>query len=220
MDTLNWERLLPPTLDVVLATDDAPLAVRVHLGRLADHRTTSDRGGDGLVADGQGADARRCTPPGWPRRGFTAVTFDFAGFGASGGEPAPDRAAGRARWPTSPPSSTPAGALVGRPRAVGLLAVCASAQYALGALARGLPVACLGQRGRLVPRLRSVAPLLRRPDGRGATGWREAAPALRGGRRAPSRRRTAPGTTRAGMSLEMDYYASPARGAVPSGATR
>src|SRR5689334_22110634 len=73
-------------------------------------------------------------------RGYTAITFDFAGFGASGGglrqAELPLRKAADLRaaldWAASLSWVTPGGP--------GLVAVCASAQYALAAIAGGARV--------------------------------------------------------------------------------
>ena len=151
-------------------------------------------------------------------RGYTAFTFDFAGFGQSGGAPR------QFESPTRKVSDIAAAvrfvstqSLV-RPGGPGFLAVCASAQYALAAVARGAPVASFCSVAGWFHDLRSVAPLyggdegvadrLRRAadalDRYLATGEVVTVPAYE------------PGNDRAGMSFPLDYYGDPARGAVPA----
>src|SRR5262245_29737630 len=73
-------------------------------------------------------------------RGYTAFTFDFAGFGESAGVPA------QAEIPTRKISDIIAAAnfvstmSFVKPGAIGHLAICASAQYTLAALATGAPI--------------------------------------------------------------------------------
>jgi pimeloyl-ACP methyl ester carboxylesterase len=74
------------------------------------------------------------------RRGFTALTFDFTGFGQSPGEPR------QAEFPSRKINDLKAVAdfaatLVRRKRGIGLLAICASAQYGLTAMAQGARLA-------------------------------------------------------------------------------
>lgn len=100
---------------------------------------------------------------------------------------------------------------------VGVLAVCASAQYALGALARGLPVASFASVAGWFHDIESVAPFYG-----GDAGVQE-----RLGRADAAARAYAdsgdlclvpaygPGDDRAGMSIEMGYYADADRGNLP-----
>lgn len=109
-----------------------PLAARLHTGPGRRARGRPDR----LLADGQGADARpvrfRARRP-WLG---AAVIVDFAGFGASGGEPR------QLESPAREIADLPAVlAHVGtlsqvRPGPPAVLAVCASAQYAVATAAR------------------------------------------------------------------------------------
>jgi uncharacterized protein len=148
------------------------------------------------------------------RRGWTAFTFDFAGFGGSGG--APRQFESPARKIADLTAAVAYARTLGRP--VHLLSVCASAQYAFAAVAAGLPVAGVA----------SVA------------GWfHDAASveALYGGAAGVSARLARadaaldrwlssgslvtvpaydPADERAGMSMPLDYYGDPARGAIPS----
>lgn len=151
-------------------------------------------------------------------RGYTAVTFDFAGFGASGG------GLRQVEVPTRKIANL--AAVVDHTRSlslingdrIGVLGVCASAQYALGALARGLPVAAFAAVAGWFHDVRTVAPFYGGDDGvrqrlerssRAATryaasGELSIVPAY------------GPGDDRAGMATELDYYADPQRGAIPA----
>lgn len=151
------------------------------------------------------------------RRGYTAVTFDFAGWGESGGDPRqaelPERKiadivaaaqfASRLSWATR--------------GGVGYVGVCASAQYALAAIAQGAPIRAFASVAGWFHDLASVAPFYGGAEGV-AQRLRRAQEAtelfLRTGelRMVPA---YDPGNEIAGMFLEMDYYGNPQRGAVP-----
>jgi len=149
--------------------------------------------------------------------GFVAVTFDFAGFGASGGSlrqvEAPVRKmrnlAAVVDWLRSE-----SGVEAER---IGVLAVCASAQYALGALARGLPVSALVSVAGWFHDRTSVAPFYGGDDGVAERLQRaEAASQSHLAGTAPSLVPAyAPDDDRAGMTMTMDYYSNPLRGGVP-----
>jgi fermentation-respiration switch protein FrsA (DUF1100 family) len=143
-------------------------------------------------------------------RGFTAFTFDFAGFGESGGQPR------QAEIPTRKIADIQAvAAYVStlsfvQPTKIGYLAVCASAQYALAAIATGAAIASFVSVAGWFHDLASVAPFyggaegvaLRLDRGRAAleeyqrTGSVRMVPAYEAG------------NDRAGMFLPMDYYAN------------
>jgi fermentation-respiration switch protein FrsA (DUF1100 family) len=151
-------------------------------------------------------------------RGYTAFTFDFTGFGESGGVPA------QAEIPMRKISDIVAAAnfvstmSFVKPGAIGHLAICASAQYTLAALAAGAPIRSFvsvagwyhdtssvaqfygGDEGvakRLGHAERAIEKFVR-------TGEVEMVPADK------------PGDELAGMYFELDYYGNPKRGAVPS----
>jgi hypothetical protein len=103
------------------------------------------------------------------------------------------------------------------PGGVGYLAVCASAQYALAAIAGGAPIRSFASVAGWYHDTASVAPFYGGADGvtLRITRAREAFDAfLRTGEV-----RTVPayqdGNDRAGMFFELDYYANPERGAIP-----
>jgi fermentation-respiration switch protein FrsA (DUF1100 family) len=150
--------------------------------------------------------------------GYTAFIFDFSGFGASQGEPR------QAEIPARKIADIGAAVEFVKtlsfvdPERVGCLAICASAQYTLAALARGAEVRSFASVAGWFHDSASVAPFyggeagveLRLARARQAIeaysqrGTLVTAPAYRAG------------DDRAGMCFELDYYALPARGAVPT----
>jgi dienelactone hydrolase len=203
--------------DVVLMQGDVPLALRFHrpAGSGTTRLPTVVCLGSWLTVKEQMADlyAERLA-----RAGLTAVTFDFSGFGASGG---------RLRQTEMPTRKiADLGTVVDFLRTlstvdadrIGVLGVCASAQYVLGALARGLGVASFVAVAGWFHDLDSVAPFY---GGAGGVASRlarssEASRTLLSSGTAPSVPAYAARDERAGMFIEMDYYANPTRGAVPS----
>jgi hypothetical protein len=148
-------------------------------------------------------------------RGFTAFTFDFSGWGASGGA--------LRHWELPTQKARDIAAAVdfvsslslSGPR-VGHLAVCASAQYALRAAAGAARIASLVTVAGWFHDAASVAPFY---GGEAGVSRRleRASDALVEYRRSGDLRMVpayAVGDERAGMFFEMDYYANPARGAV------
>lgn len=151
-------------------------------------------------------------------RGYTTFIFDFAGFGESAGAPR------QAEIPDRKISDLIAAAdflstlsLV-KPNALSHLAICASAQYGLAALARGSRVdrfisiagwyhdttsvaAFYGGLTGVARRLEAARAAFERYH---ATGQVEMAPAYKRG------------DETAGMFFESDYYANASRGAVPA----
>jgi hypothetical protein len=204
------------TQDTVVTSGGRPLAVRVH--------RAADAGWDpqpGVVVTGSWLTVKEQMPDLYAGRlataGFTALTFDFSGFGASGGDPAQTELPAR--------KLADMAAVVDAARSLswidadrlGVVSVCASAQYTLGALARGLPVGAFAAVAGWFHDLASVAPFYGGAEGVSAklalasdaarryaeTGELATVPAY------------AAGDVDAGMSMEMDYYANPRRGAVP-----
>ncbi len=205
--------------DLVVPDGDVPLAVRLHLPD-AGH----DRSGSlpAVVVTGSWLTVKEQMPDLYAARlaekGFVAVTFDFAGFGASGGS------LRQTEIPVRKMRNL--GAVVDWLRStsgvdsqrIGVLGVCASAQYTLGALARGLPVAAFVSVAGWFHDQDSLAPFYGGADGVAERLDRAEAAvrALVGGGDARLAPAYGPGDDRAGMMMEMDYYANPARGAVPS----
>ena len=150
-------------------------------------------------------------------RGFTVFTFDFAGFGESGGEPRQAEIPARKIGDITAAARYVANLSFVRPGKVGYLAVCASAQYALAAIAAGAPIASLASVAGWFHDTATVAPFYGGLDG---VRLRLERASLALDRYLRSREVvTVPayeaGNDRAGMFFELDYYASPERGAVP-----
>jgi uncharacterized protein len=155
---------------------------------------------------------------GLAERGYLAVTFDFSGFGTSGGTlrqtemPARKIAdiAAAVRWVSSMSDVASGG--------VGVTAVCASAQYTLAAMAAGVPVGSFASVAGWFHDTASVAAFYGGLDGVAARLERADAATeeyLRTGK-APTVAAYASGDQTAGMFVDMDYYANHERGAIPS----
>ena len=201
--------------DVVVSGDGVPLAVRVHrlAGPASERRPAVVVTGSWLTVKEQMADlyAARLAA-----RGFTAVTFDPAGFGASGGAlRQTELPVGKMRDLAAVVDHLASSSLVD-PARIGVLAVCASAQYALGALARGLPVASFVGVAGWFHDAASVAPFYGGAEGVEEKLDRASRAAARFARTGELTMVPAygPGDPTAGMSMELDYYADPDRGAV------
>jgi uncharacterized protein len=150
------------------------------------------------------------------RRGYTAFTFDFTGFGESRGEPRqlelPDR---KIKDMIAAVNFLSTCAFV-QPEGVGYLAICASSQYALWAIARGAPIAAFASVAGWHHDAKTVAGFYGGPEGvrqrigrareafdhYSKTGDVRMVPAYR------------EGDESAGMFFQLDYYSNPDRGAV------
>jgi dienelactone hydrolase len=149
-------------------------------------------------------------------RGFTAITFDFAGWGQSGGVP------GHVEQPSRKIADIIAVAnfvstwsLV-RPGPIGYLGVCATSQYALTAIGHGARVGSFASvagwfhdMAKVMPFYGGAAGLQMRLERAEAAAHRY----LRTGEVVTVSAYDA-GNDRAAMFVGMDYYANPARGAV------
>jgi dienelactone hydrolase len=150
--------------------------------------------------------------------GFTAFTFDFSGFGRSGGSPRQLEMPSRKIAEISAAADFVSTMSFVSNGGVGHLAICASAQYALAAIARG---ACIqsfvsvagwfhdstsiaGFYGGAEGVAARVARSARATDRFLATGEVELVPAYQAG------------NEDAAMSFPDDYYANPKRGAIPA----
>jgi uncharacterized protein len=182
----------------------------------------SGDGGPTVMVTGSWLTVREQMPLTYARRlvseGFAAFIFDFAGFGASQGEPRqfemPARKAAdldaAARFLSTLADVVPNG--------VGLLCVCASAQYGLLAIANGAPIQAFATAAGWFHDTESVAPFYG-----GEAGVRRR---LEAADRAAERFAVSgevvmvpayrAGDESAAMYFESDYYANPARGAVPT----
>ncbi|HET9139842.1 lysophospholipase [Actinophytocola sp.] len=150
-------------------------------------------------------------------QGFTVFTFDFTGFGTSGGTLRQAEIPSRKIADITAVARHVASLSFVRPGAVGYLSVCASAQYALAAIAAGAPIASFVSVAGWFHDTASVAPFYGGPDGIRLRLSR--ASAAFDAHLSTGELRMVPayedGNDRAGMFFELDYYASPGRGAVP-----
>jgi uncharacterized protein len=148
--------------------------------------------------------------------GFTTLTFDFAGFGRSGGAPR------QMEMPTRKIADIIAAAefasTLSLTEGVGHLAVCASAQYVAAAIARGARIQAFASVAGWFHDAVTVAPFyggahgvarrlqraVRAVEHFKATGEVDMVPAYQ------------KGNQEAAMFLDLDYYANPTRGAIPA----
>ncbi|WP_123788526.1 alpha/beta hydrolase [Phytoactinopolyspora halophila] len=204
------------TFPVVFTSGGHPIAGRVHrqAGNVTERQPAVLVTGSWLTVKEQMADGYAAA---LARRGYTSITFDFTGWGSSSGKPRhaelPDRKIAdieaAARF-----ASTLSFVQPGR---LGHVGVCASAQYALAAIAQGAPIAAYASVAGWFHDTGSVAPFYGGMDGvilRMQRGQEATDRFLQGGEivTVPA---YDPGNDRAGMPLELDYYADPNRGRVP-----
>jgi dienelactone hydrolase len=148
--------------------------------------------------------------------GYAAFVFDFSGFGQSGGEPRQAELPARKIQDLFAAVEFASTLSFVDPERIACLGICASAQYTLAALARGLRVRSFASVAGWYHDPDSIAPFyggaegvaLRLSRARAAlqkqlAGELVLAPAY------------AEGNDRAGMHFRLDYYARPERGAVP-----
>jgi uncharacterized protein len=151
-------------------------------------------------------------------RGYTTFTFDFSGFGESAGEPRQAEIPDRKIADLIAAAEFLSTLSLVEPDALSHLAICASAQYGLEALARGSRVARFISIAGWYHDTTSVAPFYGGLTG--VAGRLEAARAALERYRATGHVETVPaykpGDETAGMFLELDYYANASRGAVPA----
>jgi fermentation-respiration switch protein FrsA (DUF1100 family) len=195
---------------------DVPLAGRIHrtTGDWAERQPAVLVTGSWLTVKEQMADHYAGA---LAARGYTAITFDFAGFGTSGGAPRQAEVPARKIADIAAVAGQVASMSFVRPGAIGYLAVCASAQYTLAALAGGAPIASFASVAGWFHDTASVAPFY---GGLAGVSLRlDRARAALAGFQRTGEARTVPayedGNDRAGMFFELDYYADPHRGAVP-----
>lgn len=190
-------------------------------GRVFRNTASVEQRQPGIIVTGSWLTVKEQMPELYARRfaalGYTAFTFDFAGFGESAGEPRqaeiPDRKIADLVAAADFVSTL---ALV-EPETIAHLGVCASAQYGLAAVARGSRVARFVSVAGWFHNPASVAPFYGGADGVAArlataadaieryvaTSVVDQVPAYK------------VGDPTAGMSFELDYYANPSRGAKP-----
>ena len=150
--------------------------------------------------------------------GYTAFTFDFAGFGESHGEPRQAEIPARKIGDIQAAADFLRSMAFVDPDRVGCVAICASAQYALAALAQGAAIGSFASVAGWYHNRASVAPFYGGDAGverRLARACEALEKYVRSGEvvLAPA---YADGDERAGMHFRLDYYARPDRGAVPA----
>jgi uncharacterized protein len=208
-----------PITTHVFTDGDVPLAAHVHrdTGDPFEPRPGVVVAGSWLTVKEQMADHYAAA---LAARGYTAVTFDFAGFGASGGglrqAELPLRKASNlaaaVRWASSLSWVAPGG--------VGLVAVCASAQYALAAIAAGARVRSFASVAGWYHDAASVGGFYGGADGVRDRLARGGPRPCCGARSRRPRRRTRRATTGPGCPSSWTTTATPAAARSRSGATR
>jgi uncharacterized protein len=149
--------------------------------------------------------------------GYTALTFDFVGFGDTGGAlPQTEIPLQKAR-DLAAVAAFAATLSFATPGAVGSLCVCASAQYALLAAAQGAPLRSLVSVAGWFHDAESIAPFYGGSDGvsRLLERSRQATAAWLASRAVEMTPAYREGDPAAAMSFPLDYYARADRGAVP-----
>lgn len=192
----------------VFFAGDVPLAARIY-------RTESD--GPTVLVTGSWLTVKEQMADVYARaladRGYTAITFDFSGYGESGGTPRQAEIPAR-KIADIRAVAGQASLLYG---SVGYLAICASAQYAFAAIARGAPIASFASVAGWFHDPATVAPFYGGTPGVDARLERARAAVrefLRDGavRTVPAYEN---GNDAAGMFFELDYYANSDRGRIP-----
>ncbi|HEY8474352.1 MAG TPA: alpha/beta fold hydrolase [Natronosporangium sp.] len=204
------------TYPIVFASNGITLAGRVHrpTDDLTERTPVVLVTGSWLTVKEQMADRYAAA---LAERGYTAISFDFAGWGESGGEPRQAELPERKIADIIAAAQYAARLSWASPGGVGYVGVCASAQYALAAIAQGAPIRAFASVAGWFHDLPSVAPFYGGTDGV-AERLRRAQAATEQFLRTGELRTVPaydPGNQLAGMFLELDYYGNPARGAVP-----
>jgi uncharacterized protein len=192
------------------------------VGRMHRHPAAGDERQPAVVVTGSWLTVKEQMPDRYAaalaERGYTALTFDFAGFGQSGGEPRQLESPTRKIADLAAAVAYAQSLSLVRPGPPAVLAVCASAQYALAAAARGVPMAAFCSVAGWFHDLPSATPLYGGEDGV-AERLRRADDALErylAGGEVVTVPAYDPDDERAGMPMPLDYYADADRGRVPA----
>lgn len=197
-----------PVEPYIFFNGDVPLAARIY---------RTEGGGPAVLVTGSWLTVKEQMADVYARtlaeRGYTAITFDFSGYGESGG--GPRQAEIPARKIADIRAVARQASLSFGP--VGYLAICASAQYVLAAIADGAPIASFASVAGWFHDPATVAPFYGGAEGVESRLDRArvaAAEFLRDGtvRAVPAYES---GNDAAGMFFELDYYANSERGKVP-----
>jgi fermentation-respiration switch protein FrsA (DUF1100 family) len=199
----------------LILSGDVPLAARLY--RATDDLTERQ---PAVIVTGSWLTVKEQMPHTYAQllaaRGYTVLTFDFAGFGESGGSPRQAEIPARKIADIASAADYISTMSFVRQGAVGHLAICASAQYALRAIAEGAPINSFVSVAGWYHDTPSVAPFYGGLDGVNERITR-AGDALdeyvRSGdvRMVPAYEN---GNDRAGMFFELEYYGKAERGAV------
>src|SRR5262245_10051442 len=151
-------------------------------------------------------------------RGYTTFTFDFSGFGQSAGEPRQAEIPDRKIADIIAAADFLSTLSLVEPDRLSHLAICASAQYGLAALARGARASRFITCARAYHDTASVAALYGGLPGiaRRLDVARAALERYRTTRHVETVPAYKPGDETAGMFFELDYYGNASRGAVPA----
>jgi uncharacterized protein len=148
--------------------------------------------------------------------GYTAFVFDFAGFGESAGEPRQAEIPARKIADICAAADFLSTLSFVAPERIGHVAVCASAQYAQHAIARGARIAAFASVAGWYHDAETIASFYGGAEGverRIGFARQDTEAFLRSKPRA-SAPAYAPGDEHAGMYFDLDYYGNPARGAI------
>lgn len=155
---------------------------------------------------------------GLAERGYPAFVFDFSGFGESGGEPRQTEIPARKISDIRAAVEFASTLSFVDPERIGCLAICASAQYVLTALARGVALGSFASVAGWYHDPVSIAPFYG-----GEAGVRLRLERARDALERYAKKAEATyvpayeaGNDRAGMYFPLDYYARTDRGAVPA----
>jgi pimeloyl-ACP methyl ester carboxylesterase len=150
--------------------------------------------------------------------GYTVLTFDFAGFGASTGGGRQIEMPQRKIDDVVAASRFLSSLSCVRGKVVGYVAICASAMYAAAAIERGAPIASLSCIAGWLHDTASLAEFYGGESGIALRIDRAVAAVSRVGEGKPDSIVPAydVGNDRAGMFIDMDYYANPQRGRIPA----
>jgi fermentation-respiration switch protein FrsA (DUF1100 family) len=205
------------TFEVQIPAEGTLLAGRLHrnVDNLTDVQPALVASGSWLTVKEQMADLYAAR---FAALGFTVLTFDFTGFGGSGGE------ARQVEMPARKLHDIVAAThflstlgCVHRGE-VGYVAICASAMYVAAAIELGAPVTSLASIAGWFHDPETVAPFYGGAAGVASRLRRasDAAARLRKGKAEEFVPAYEEGSERAGMFIPMDYYANPLRGCIPA----
>jgi fermentation-respiration switch protein FrsA (DUF1100 family) len=215
VNPIQTERMLFET-PVVFHSQGVPLA-----GRIFRNTSAFDRRQSGAIVMGSWLTVKEQMPTTYARHlaeaGYTAFVFDFSGFGQSRGEPRQTEIPARKIADIGAAVEFLRTLAFVDPDSIGCVAICASAQYTLRALAGGARIRSFASVAGWYHDPVSIAPFYGGAPGIAARLERAGAALERYARSGEVT--TVPaykdGDDRAGMFFRLDYYGQADRGAVP-----